>query len=135
MKHLLRQLVLDSGRRDFLRGRSLISAASAAAVTAQVSAARAAAASTDKTEELIFMSATKLAGQIRAKKVSAVEAVEAFIARQLDVNDEMRAVVMNCYSRARHEAKELDAKAARGEWVGPLHGVPITLKEIGRAHV
>lgn len=129
MKHLLRQLVLDSGRRDFLRGRSLISAASAAAVTAEVSAARAAAASTDKTEELIFMSATKLAGQIRAKKVSAVEAVEAFIARQLDVNDEMRAVVMNCYSRARHEAKELDAKAARGEWVGPLHGVPITLKD------
>ena len=129
MKHLLRQLVLDSGRRDFLRGRSLISAASAAAVTAEVSAARAAAASTDKTEELIFMSATKLAGQIRARKVSAVEAVEAFIARQLDVNDEMRAVVMNCYSRARQEAKELDAKAARGEWVGPLHGVPITLKD------
>ncbi len=129
MKHLLRQLVLDSGRRDFLRGRSLICAASAAAVTAQVTAARAAAASTDKTEELIFMSATKLAGQIRARKVSAVEAVEAFIARQLDVNDEMRAVVMNCYSRARQEAKELDAKAARGEWVGPLHGVPITLKD------
>jgi amidase len=129
MKNLLRQLVLDTGRRDFLRGRSLISAASAAAVIAEVSAARAASASTDKTEELIFMSATKLAGQIRARKVSAVEAVEAFIARQLDVNDEMRAVVMNCYSRARHEAKELDAKAARGEWVGPLHGVPITLKD------
>jgi amidase len=129
MKNLLRQLVLDTGRRDFLRGRSLISAASAAAVIAEVSAARAAPASTDKTEELIFMSATKLAGQIRARKVSAVEAVEAFIARQLDVNDEMRAVVMNCYSRARHEAKELDAKAARGEWVGPLHGVPITLKD------
>src|ERR1700760_1855732 len=98
MKHLLRQLVLDSGRRDFLRGRSLISAASVAAVTAEASAA---AASTDKTEELIFMSATKLAGQIRAKKVSAVEAVEAFIARQLDVNDEMRAVAMNCYSPPR----------------------------------
>jgi hypothetical protein len=59
MKHLLRQLVLDSGRRDFLRGRSLISAASAAAITAEVSAARAAAASTDKTEELIFMSAPR----------------------------------------------------------------------------
>ena len=130
MKNLLRQLVLDSGRRDFLRGRSLVSAASAVAVTAQVAAARtAAAASTDKTEELIFMSATKLASQIRARKVSAVEAVESFIARQLDVNDEMRAVVMNCYSRARQEAKELDAKAARGEWVGPLHGVPITLKD------
>jgi amidase len=130
MKSVLQQLVLDSRRRDFLRGRCLISAATVAtAVTTAVATARAAAVSTDKTEELIFMSATKLAAQIRAKKVSAVEAVEAFIARQLDVNDEMRAVVMNCYARARKEAKELDAKAARGEWVGPLHGVPITLKD------
>ena len=129
MKSVLQQLVLDSSRRDFLRGRSLISASTATALAAAVVSARAAAVSTDKTEELIFMSATKLAGQIRAKKVSAVEAVEAFIARQLDVNDEMRAVVMYCYARARKEAKELDAKAARGEWVGPLHGVPITLKD------
>ncbi|MFI4981193.1 MAG: amidase, partial [Nevskiales bacterium] len=87
------------------------------------------AASSDSSDELIFMSATKLAQQIRAGKVSAKEAVEAFIARQLEVNDEMNAVVMNCYARARKEAKALDEKAARGEWVGPLHGVPITLKD------
>jgi amidase len=36
---------------------------------------------------------------------------------------------MNSYSRARAEAKALDAKAAKGEWAGPLHGVPMTLKD------
>jgi amidase len=123
MKSVLQELALDSGRRDFLRGRNAVSAAVA------VTSVAARAASTDKTDELIFMSATKLAREIRAKKISAVEAVEAFIARQLAVNDEMNAVVMNCYSRARKEAKELDAKAARGEWMGPLHGVPMTIKD------
>jgi amidase len=58
-----------------------------------------------------------------------VEAVEAYIARQLDVNDKLNAVVMNSYARARAEAKALDAKAAKGEWAGPLHGVPITIKD------
>src|SRR5882757_2944581 len=126
MKPILQQLAFDSSRRDFLQGRKLISAAAAATAAWAATAAQA---STDSSDELIFMSTTKLAGLIRAKKVSAVEAVEAYIARQLDVNDEMRAVVMNCYARARQEAKALDDKAARGEWAGPLHGVPITLKD------
>ncbi len=80
-------------------------------------------------DDLIYMSATKLAGLLRARKVSAVEAAESYIARQLAVNDMLNAVVMNSYARARSEAKELDAKASRGEFVGPLHGVPITLKD------
>ena len=36
---------------------------------------------------------------------------------------------MNSYARARAEAKALDAKAAKGEFVGPLHGVPMTIKD------
>jgi amidase len=130
MKSVWEQLAFDSHRRDFLRGQAGLSAATAAtAVCATVAGARAAAASSDVTEELIYMSATKLAQQIRARRISAVEAVEAFIARQLAVNDEMNAVVMNCYSRARQEARELDARAARNEWMGPLHGVPMTIKD------
>ena len=86
-------------------------------------------ASTDPTGELIYMSATKLAGLIRAGQVSALEAVEAFIKRQLEVNDRINAVVTNCYERARAEARELDRQAARGEFAGPLHGVPMTIKD------
>jgi amidase len=87
------------------------------------------AASTDKSDEIISMSATKLAQLIRAKKVSALEAVEAYIDRQLAVNDRLNAVVMNSYARAKAEAKALDAKAAKGEFVGALHGVPMTIKD------
>jgi amidase len=113
-------------RRDFFR---LISnTAVASAVTAAVSGA-AHAASTDKSDEIIYMSATKLAQLIRAKKVSALEAVDAYIDRQIAVDDMLNAVVMNSYARARAEAKALDAKAARGEFAGVLHGVPMTIKD------
>jgi amidase len=80
-------------------------------------------------QDFIYSSTTQLAALIRAKKISALEAVDAYIARQLLVNDRLNAVVMNCYERARTEARALDAKAAKGEWVGPLHGVPITIKD------
>jgi amidase len=79
--------------------------------------------------DIIYMSATKLAAAIRAKQVSALEAVNAYIDRQIAVNDMLNAVVMNCWERARSEAKTLDAKAARGEFVGALHGVPMTIKD------
>src|SRR5882757_6309929 len=118
---------MTRSRRE-LFGFSRTAPVAALSLTAAVATA-VQAASTDKTEELIFMSATKLAGLIRAKKVSAVEAVEAYITRQLAVNDRLNAVVMNCYERARSEAKMLDAKAAKGEWVGALHGVPMTIKD------
>jgi amidase len=126
MKSVPQQPALDSGRRDFLRGHGGLKTLAAAAATAAATSAHAA---NDTGDQLIFMPATRIAALIRAKKVSAAEAVEAFIARQLDVNDELNAVVMNCYARARKEARELDQKAARGEWVGPLHGVPITIKD------
>ena len=82
-----------------------------------------------KPDDPIFMSTTKLAGLLRAKKLSAVEAVQMYIQRQTAVNDRLNAVVTNCFERALEEARALDAKAAKGEFVGPLHGVPITIKD------
>jgi amidase len=99
-----------------------------AAATGALSTA-APAASSDTSDELVYMSAKKLAGLIRAKKVSALEATNAYIARQISVNDRLNAVVMNCFDRAVVEARALDAKAARGEFVGALHGVPMTIKD------
>src|ERR1043165_4488456 len=128
-------LKIQGSRRDFLQRAGLLSAASLAG--GLVATARGtpngngsgAQGSTDPNDELIFMSAAKLAELIRAKKVSAREAVDAYIERQIAVNDMLNAVVMNCFARARAEAKALDEKAARGEFVGPLHGVPITIKD------
>ncbi|HMN43696.1 MAG TPA: amidase [Povalibacter sp.] len=114
-------------RRDLLRMFSRKALAATAAAATSVAPTITSAAS--KTDEIIFMSATKLAALIRARKISASEAVEAYINRQLSVNDRLNAVVTNSYERARAEAKALDAKAARGEFVGPLHGVPMTIKD------
>lgn len=119
-----------SDRRNFLRSAGLFTVASA--IPAFTSSARGATSptmSTDKNDEIIYMSATKLAQLIREKKVSSVEATKAYIDRQLAVNDRLNAVVMNCYTRALQEAQAADAALAKGELKGPLHGVPITIKD------
>jgi amidase len=79
--------------------------------------------------DLIYTPVVELAKLIRARKVSASEVVAACIERYLGVNDLLNAIVMNAFARARTEAAELDRKAARGEFVGPLHGVPMTIKD------
>ncbi|MEQ9221647.1 MAG: amidase [Cyclobacteriaceae bacterium] len=85
--------------------------------------------SKDKTDDLIFMSTTKLAELIRTKKVSSEELVMAYIDRIEDVNYHLNAVVMQCFDRALMEAKEADKALKRKNIRGPLHGVPMTLKD------
>jgi amidase len=81
------------------------------------------------TDQLIFTPATELAALLRKRAVSAAEVVEAFIARYLAVNDVLNAIVMNSFARARVEAKALDQRSRRGDFAGPLHGVPMTIKD------
>lgn len=85
--------------------------------------------STDPSDEIIWMSATKLAQLIREKKVSSREAVEAYIRRIETVNLKLNAVVQICFDRARQEAAAADEAIARGQIKGPLHGVPFTIKD------
>ena len=79
--------------------------------------------------DMVFWSATKLAAAIRAKEVSALEVVDAHLARIAEVNPALNAVVQLCAERARAEARQRDAALARGEILGPLHGVPFTVKD------
>jgi fatty acid amide hydrolase len=85
--------------------------------------------STMSEKALTAHSATELAASIARGEVSAVEAVEAHIARIERVNPAINAVVVERYDDARAEARAADARRARGEPLGPLHGVPITIKE------
>src|SRR5690242_9828468 len=84
---------------------------------------------TTKNAALTSLSAGELAGLIARGEVSAVEAVEAHIERIEQVNAALNAVVVKRYDAARAEAREADERRARGEALGPLHGVPITIKE------
>ncbi len=81
------------------------------------------------TDDLIFMSAKRLAGLIRDKRVSSTEVVRAYIARIEKVNPRINAVVQTCFDRALAEARDLDAMLAQGRTKGPLHGVPMTIKD------
>jgi len=76
-----------------------------------------------------FTSTTKLARAIRNRQISAEEAVDACLKRIAAINPKLNAVVQIAGKEAREKARQADAALARGEVLGPLHGVPMTLKD------
>src|SRR3954463_8147019 len=80
-------------------------------------------------DEIIYASASALARAIRQREVSSSEVVEAHLARIAEVNPKVNAVVLLTEEAARARAKEADEALARGESWGPLHGVPVTIKD------
>jgi amidase len=78
--------------------------------------------------DLWRLDAVELAALIRTRRVSAREAVQAVLARMDQVNPAINAVVLPLHEAALAEAEAADAKLARGEATGVLHGVPVTTK-------
>jgi amidase len=79
--------------------------------------------------ELWRLSAIELARRIASRDVSAAEVVDAHLARIAAVNPAMNAVVRVLDDQARAGARRADQRVAAGESLGPLHGVPFTVKE------
>jgi fatty acid amide hydrolase len=82
-----------------------------------------------ETEGLVGLGAAELARAVRDGEASAREIVDAHIARIEHVDTQLNAVVARRFEAARADADAVDAKRARGEPLGPLAGVPITVKE------
>jgi Asp-tRNA(Asn)/Glu-tRNA(Gln) amidotransferase A subunit family amidase len=78
--------------------------------------------------ELTFRSAVSMAEQIRQKKLSPVELVEAHLARIEKLNPKLNAFVQLDVEGARRQARAAEESVTRGEKLGPLHGVPISIK-------
>ncbi len=78
--------------------------------------------------ELTFLSAVSMAEQIRQKRLSPVELVEAHLARIEELNPKLNAFVQVDAERARQQARVAEADLSRGEKLGPLHGVPLSIK-------
>src|SRR5712672_2512321 len=74
------------------------------------------------------LSAADLASLIKSKKLSAKEAAQAALARLDAVNPQINAVVDHKPAEVLAEAAAVDAAIARGDDVGPLAGVPVTVK-------
>lgn len=80
--------------------------------------------------DLCFLTATELARRIRARELSAREAMEAHLAQIERVNPVVNAIVTLLPERALAGAAAADAALARGEPLGPLHGLPIAHKDL-----
>lgn len=80
--------------------------------------------------DVLFAPATALAEAIRTGDRSAVDVTEAFLDRIEDRNDDLNAYLTVTADAAREAAQAADKAVTAGEDLGPLHGVPIALKDL-----
>jgi amidase len=78
--------------------------------------------------EIWRWSAVETARAVAAKEASAEQVVAAHLARKAEANPAINAVVVDLGDQALAAARAADAAQARGEPLGPLHGVPVTVK-------
>jgi fatty acid amide hydrolase len=81
------------------------------------------------TVPLTRLGAGELAASIAAGDVSAREAVETHLDHIEEIEGQLNALVWPRFAEARREAENADAARRRGDALGPLHGVPVTIKD------
>ena len=79
--------------------------------------------------EIPFLSVTQLSELIKTREVSPVEVVEGYLDRIDNLNDRLHAYLTVCRDEALQAAQESERALARGEYKGPLHGVPVAVKD------
>jgi amidase len=80
--------------------------------------------------ELTRHSAVALRALLQAREISAVELLDAFIARIEALNPYVNAITATSFDRARDEARAADKALSRGDAIGILHGLPIGIKDL-----
>ena len=78
---------------------------------------------------MIFDSAHEILEKIKQGEVSSLEVLESFLAQVEKVNPKINAVVALDIERAKEKAKEADNKISLKSKLGPLHGLPMTIKD------
>ncbi|HIO04358.1 MAG TPA: amidase, partial [Gammaproteobacteria bacterium] len=78
---------------------------------------------------MIFKNAHELVDLIKKKELSSVELLETLLKRVEQVNPDLNAVVTLDADRAMDKAKKADEALSKGEDLGPLHGMPMTIKD------
>ena len=80
--------------------------------------------------ELTYMPATELAQAIRSRRVSSVEVTQHFLSRIERLDPQLNAYLALASDQALSDARAADDAVARGWTTGPLHGVPISIKDL-----
>lgn len=81
------------------------------------------------TEDILSLDATDQLALLASGKISAVELLDLSSQREAALRDKLNLVVVRDLEAARAAAKALDDRRARGETLGPLAGLPMTLKD------
>ncbi len=86
--------------------------------------------------DLVTLTISELAPKIKAKEISPVELTEAALAQADRLQPKLNSFITMLHDQARTQAKEQEAALMRGEYRGPLHGIPIGIKDnIATAHI
>ncbi len=82
------------------------------------------------TDDLHYLSLDEVARRLKARKISSVEATQAMLDRIGKLDPRLKSYATVTPERALADAKRCDAEAAAGKSYGPLHGVPIAIKDL-----
>ena len=80
--------------------------------------------------DLTNLTIREAAELVRKKKVSPVELIKACLARIEQLNPVLNAFITITAEPALAQAREAEVEMQRGKWLGPLHGIPIALKDL-----
>jgi aspartyl-tRNA(Asn)/glutamyl-tRNA(Gln) amidotransferase subunit A len=80
--------------------------------------------------DLYYLSATELAAAIRTKEISPVEVIDIILARIEQLNPKLNAFCQVTADAARQAAQAAEQAVMRGETLGPLHGIPVSIKDL-----
>ena len=79
--------------------------------------------------DIPFLSATELSRLIERKEVSPVEATEAYLDRIDDLDFKFNSYLTVCRKEALQAAREAEHAIAQGNYLGPMHGIPVAVKD------
>ena len=79
--------------------------------------------------QLPFLSATELGSLIKSREVSPVEATEAYLERIPQIDGKLNSYITVTPDRALADAKKAEQEIVSGKYRGPMHGVPIAVKD------
>ena len=81
-------------------------------------------------KEICYKSLSSIVDMIRKLEISPVEVMEAFISRITTRNPTLNAFVYEDFDRAYDESKKSEKELTSGKLIGPLHGIPVAIKDL-----
>jgi len=86
--------------------------------------------STSASHDLALLDLTRASQAVQTKEVSPVDLTEACLARIEKLDSRLKAYITVTAESAMEEAHRAEKEIARGEWKGPLHGIPLAVKDL-----